>query len=108
MATITPVVDTAAGTAVTFAAATAGGDTVATGGNTSTKFTVRNASGSAVTTTIAGVVPCSQGAVHNTVVSCTAGVDTQIIIPPQCISPTTGNAGITYSAVTSVTVAAFI
>lgn len=106
MATITPVAVNAAGASLTLAAASGGGDTIATGGLTRVVFVVRNASGSSINATFAGVVPCSAGSLHNVVVPCPAGQDTDITVPSQCISPTTGNAGVTYSAVTSVTVGA--
>jgi hypothetical protein len=106
MATITPVVATAAGNTVTYAAASAGGDSIVVGSNYVT-FLVRNASGGSINVTMAGAVPCSQGSTHNTVVACAIG-DTEILIPPQVVSPSTGNVAVTYSATASITVAAVI
>lgn len=108
MATLTPVLGTTAGTVVPFVAATAGGDIVATNNTPGVTLTVRNASASAITATLTGVVPCSQGALHNVAVVCAAGVDTDIVVPGACINPATGNAAVGYSAVASVTVASFI
>ena len=105
MATITPVSASAAGNAVTFAAASVGGDSLVVNSNRVT-LVVRNA-GSSITVTLAGSIPCSQGFTHNVAVTCPVG-DTDILIPPQVISASTGNVGITYSSVTSVTVAAVI
>lgn len=105
MATITPVSIDTAGEAVTYAAATVGGDSIAAGiGNTNCKLLIINA-GSSITVTLAGAVTCSQGALHNSVFTVAAG-NTQIHIPAQCINPTTGAVAVTYSSVTSVTVAA--
>lgn len=104
MATLTPLAVSTAATLVTYAAATAGGDTVAVGALTGVVLKVRNASGGSITVTIAGQIVCSQGTTHNTVATCAVG-DTEIVIPPQCVNAS-GNATITYSASTSVTVAA--
>jgi hypothetical protein len=105
MATITPVAVTNAGVAVTSAAASAGGDTVATSGK-ATRLTITNSSGSAVTVTFTGVVPCSQGSTHNATATVAAGATEYVQIPAQCIDPTTGNVAVAYSSATSVTVAA--
>jgi uncharacterized protein (UPF0333 family) len=105
MAVVTPVAVTAAGVAVTFAAASGGGDTVATGGK-ATRLHVINSSGSAVTVTFTGVVPCSQGSTHNATATVAAGATEYVQIPAQCIDPSTGNVAVGYSSATSVTVAA--
>ena len=102
MATITPI-SAGGNTAVTYAAASAGGDVVATGTSSRTVFLVRNA-GSSITVTLTAVNACSQGVLHNVVITCPAG-DTEILIPPNC-ETTTGNCSVTYSSVTSVTIAA--
>lgn len=102
MATITPQAASTNG-ALTYAAATSGGDSLAMGTSKRVTFLVRNA-GSTITVTFAGAVTCSQGSLHNVAISCAAG-DTEILVPAQAI--TSLNAvGITYSSVTSVTVAA--
>jgi hypothetical protein len=109
MANITPVNPDAAGSvSVTPAAATAGGDTVV--GVSQYKevyLVVHNGGGSAITVSPTPVVPCSQNTVHAAVpVSCPAAKDTYVPVPTNCVDPVTGNAGVTYSGVTSVTVAA--
>lgn len=104
MATITPIASSTAGTTLTFAAASGGGDTIATAGYSNVKFLVING-GSSITVTFAGSVPCSQGSTHSVAVTVPTG-DKTITIPAQCINATTGNVAVTYSAVTTVTVAA--
>lgn len=105
MATITPVATDTAGEAVTYNAASAGGDSIACGSNSRVVFLVRNASGATITVTFTGAIQCSQGALHNVTVNCPVG-DTDVVVPPQCVSPTSHNAAVTYSASASVTVAA--
>lgn len=105
MATITPVSGVASGTALTYAAASAGGDTIAVGANPSVSLLVRNA-GSSITVTLAGAINCSQGQLHNQVVTCPVG-DTDILIPAHCVD-SNGHCAVTYSGVTSVTIAAII
>jgi hypothetical protein len=107
MATITPVATSTAGAVLPYAAASGGGDTLACGLTAAeVVLNVRNG-GSSITVTLAGAVPCSQGSLHNKVFTVAAG-DEEIVIPAQCINPTNGNVAITYSSVTSVTVAATI
>lgn len=107
MATITP--QTVSGGAVTYTAASAGGDTVAFGSATRPIILVRNASAASITVTLTGVVPCNFGSVHNVTVTCAVG-DTEIAPPAQVIdasnTATRGNVSMTYSATTSITVAA--
>jgi hypothetical protein len=103
MATITPIAASEAGAAVTYAAATSGGDTLAAGVNGDTTLHVRNG-GSTITLTMAGQHQCNQGVVHNAVFSIPAG-DSEIEVPAHCID-IHGNVAITYSGVTTVTVAA--
>jgi hypothetical protein len=106
MATITPVAASQAGAAVTFAAASGGGDSLAVGlTGKSTILHVRNASGGSINATLAGAVNCSLGSLHNKVVACAVG-DTEIVVPAYCVDPITGNVAVTWSSVTSVTVAA--
>lgn len=107
MATINP--QTVSGGAVTFAAASVGGDVVAFGSATRPIILVNNASGSSVTVTLAAKQACSQGFLHNVAVTCPAGAVTEIDPPAQCIdsaSATYGQVSLTYSASTSVTVGA--
>lgn len=102
MATITPV--SAGSNAIyTYAAATSGGDTLATASAQRTVLLVRNA-GSSMTVTLTAVNTCSQGVLHNVVVTCAVG-DTEISIPAN-VKNTDGTVAVTYSSVTSVTVAA--
>lgn len=111
MATITPV--TTSGTQLTYATASAGGDTVAFGAATNApRILVRNSSGSSITVTLTAVNPCNQGSLHNQVVTCPVG-DTPIVPLPQVIDTGTanpankGNVAVTYSASASITVAAY-
>jgi hypothetical protein len=106
MATITPT--TTSGSAITYAAASAGGDTVAFGAATRPIIVIRNASASPITVTLAGVIACSQGFVHNQVVTCPVG-DTDIDPQANVISltpATYGQVNLTYSATASITVGA--
>jgi hypothetical protein len=106
MATLTPVQSTAAGAALGYAAATVGGDSIATTGRSNVKFLVRNGSGASITVTLTGVQKCSRGFLHDTIVTVAAGADETITIPGDTIDPVTGNVAVTYSAVTTVTVTA--
>jgi hypothetical protein len=106
MATITPVRAAATGTAVTYAAASAGGDSLVANNNR-VSLNVRNASGGSITVTLAGAIACSQGSLHNTAVVCAVG-DTEILVPPSAVAADTGLVAVTYSSATSVTVAAVI
>lgn len=107
MATLTPVSTNTAGEPVTLVAATSGGDTIACGlTGTKTTFVVANGSGSSITVTLAGAVACSQGSTHNVPYTVAANTTQYIVVPAQCINQTTGGVGVTYSAVTTVTVAA--
>jgi hypothetical protein len=107
MATINP--QTVSGGALTYTPASAGGDTVAFGSATRPIILIRNASAASITVTMTGVVPCNQGSLHNVPVTCAVG-DTEIDPPAQVIdasgTATRGNVGLTYSATTSITVAA--
>jgi hypothetical protein len=109
MATITPVSINAGGTAgaqLTFAAASVGGDTIAAAAGA--KLLVNNASGSSITVTFTGTLVCpwTNGTVHNVPVTVAAGKVETIPVPGQCVDATLLSCGVTYSAVTSVTVAA--
>lgn len=101
MATITP---TTSGTSITPAAASGGGDTVATASAQRCILNVVNGSGSSITTTLAATQACNIGGVlHNLVVTCAANKTTPISIPYYCLD-SSGNCAVTYSAVTTVTV----
>lgn len=104
MATITPTASVAAGATVGYTSAAGGGDTLVVGSRTVT-FLVRNGGGAPINVTFAGSVACSQGSTHDVVVACPVG-DTKILVPAQAVNVDTGNVAVTYSAVTSVTVAA--
>jgi hypothetical protein len=94
-----------AGTAVTFASASGGGDRVPVG---ATNFVrVKNGSGSSITVTVNSVKPCDQGFDHDLAVAVAAGATTDIgPLTPGRFTDTDGLAGVTYSSVTAVTVAA--
>jgi hypothetical protein len=106
MATLTTAAITAAGTDPAYVAATAGGDKVVPGDTT--WLNVRNASGVSVTVTVTAVGLCSQGSTHNSVVVVPAGGDRTIgpITGSRFAAVSDGLAAVTYTAVTSVTVAA--
>lgn len=94
------------GTALTFAAAAGGGDTVQVSGDTI--LIVRNTDGTTKTVTV--VRPGTEYGQANPdiahVVAATTGVSVIGPIPTEFADPTTGVVSITYSAVTGVTVAA--
>jgi hypothetical protein len=102
VATITAVPATG-NTALTYTAATAGGDTISGGSAQRTTLLVRNG-GATITLTIVAVNACSQGFLHNVIVTC-AGGDTDIALPANA-ETAAGNYALTYSSVTTVTVAA--
>ena len=89
--------------ALTYTAAAGGGDTIAGGSAQRTTLLVRNG-GSSITLTIAAVNACSQGFLHNVIVTVPTG-DTEVALPANC-ETAAGAYGITYSAVVTVTVAA--
>jgi hypothetical protein len=109
MATLTSQVITRAGTVITPVAAAGGGDAMSPG---ATNFLrVVNGGGSPITVTLAipaGASGFPNTAYTNTAVSVTNGTTRDIGPLPaqQYADPTTGLVTITYSAVTSVTVAA--
>lgn len=107
MATITP--QTGSGNALTFAAASVGGDTVAFGNATRPVILVKNGDTVSHTVTLAGMVTCSQGFTHAVAYPVAAGAQVEILPPANTIDPnaaTRGNVNLTYDAVTLVTVAA--
>jgi hypothetical protein len=97
-----------AGGAPTFVAANAGGDTCAVPGG-GAFIVAKNGSGAPITVTIADVqtpVPGGSAANNNSVVSVPAGAERWIALnPSRHLNPATGVANITYSGVTSLTVA---
>src|SRR6266545_3844613 len=109
MATLTEQVINRAGTVITPVAAAGGGDAMPCGPTNSLK--VVNGGGSSITVTIAipaGASGYPNAAYTSTAVSVTNGTTKDIgpILGPLYQDPTTGLATITYSGVTSVTVAA--
>lgn len=112
MATLTPQVVTRAGLGPTYAACTGGGDAAACGFDNF--LHVKNASGGAITVTLAipaGASGFSSAAYTSTAVSVPATTGDRMIGPlnPQLYQdPTTGLCTITYSGVTSLTVALII
>jgi hypothetical protein len=104
-----------AGLTPTFVAATAGGDAFSDAGDERTYFRVKNGGASTITVTIAPVSPTSikvAGATPQAVslpsysVSVAAAADTTIGPFPSAYRDANSNVNVTYSAVTSVTVAA--
>lgn len=94
---------TKAGTTPSYGAAAGGGDTVATDG--SRRFLhVKNGGAGSITVTIDRVKPCDQGFDHDLSVAVAAG--TERLIGPLPTEEFGANAAVTYSGVTSVTVAA--
>lgn len=93
------------GTTVTYTAASAGGDRLPVGGNV--LLHVRNASAGAVTVTLDATGAVFNGqSVPDTSVSVPASGDVFIPVTAEYTSASDGLAAVTYSAVTSVTVAA--
>lgn len=106
MAVITPQpLGAIAGTDLTFAAASAGGDRIAPGPNV--YLVVKNGSAASINVTLdaTGVAFNSQ-AIPDTVVAVPAGAEKLIPIVRAYASSVDGLAGITYSATATVTVAA--
>lgn len=93
------------GLAPSLVAAAAGGDAAQAGDTTF--LIVKNASGGAITVTINSQVLCNQGTDHDLVVSVPATTGERWIgpLPPSRFADASGNAVITYSGVTSLTVA---
>lgn len=93
-----------AGVTLSFAAAAGGGDQFSNDGKT--LLYVKNGGGGSINVTIASQRACDQGATHNTVVAVANGSEKTIgPFPPERYNDASGNAQVTYSGVTSVTVA---
>lgn len=109
MAELTVQASAVAGTAITFGAAAAGGDSFNnTGANAGRVILlVKNGDASGKTVTVNSQVPCNQGFDHDQAVTVAAGA-TEAIGPfaPDRWNDSSGLVQVTYSAVTSVTVAA--
>lgn len=104
MALITPVVARYDGTLVNYVAAAAGGDTILYTPNT--EFRVKNGSGASITVTL--VIPGNTEfgqATPDVAITIAAGAERAIALPKGA-ADSTNTISFTYSAVTSVTVAA--
>ena len=105
MALLSTQVSTVTGTAITYAAAAGGGDTFALlSGYQDVR--VKNASGGSITVTL--VIPgnTAEGqAVPDVPVAVAAGAEKSIKVPASAVDSTTGLCSLTYSGVTSLTVA---
>lgn len=93
------------GLAPTYAAAAAGGDAFLNDG--ATYFHVKNGSGASINVTVNSVTACDQGFDHDQVVAVPAAGE-RILgpFPSQRWNDASSNVNMSYSAVTSVTVAA--
>lgn len=106
MAVLTTQTIVPTGLAPTYSAAAAGGDKVTPGNDTF--IHVKNGGGSSITVTIDSVVPSNYGTDVDLVVSVPNGGERMIgpIPAPRFQSLTDGLANVTYSGVTTVTIAA--
>lgn len=96
---------TRAGTAPTFAAASAGGDRFPR--TPKSYLHVKNGSGASITVTLNSIKACDQGFDHDEVVTVPAGADRLIGgFDTDRFADAAGYVNVTYSAVTTVTVAA--
>jgi hypothetical protein len=109
MASLTPAVISRTGTLQSLAAASAGGDNLAT--NTGKEFLlVANGGGAPITVTLAFAATTlvdGQAPANKTVVVTNGTTKLIGAFPPGLYNDTNGTVAITYSAVTSVTVGAF-
>jgi hypothetical protein len=89
----------------TFAAAAAGGDTFANNGRTF--LYVKNGSGAPITVTVNSLVSCNFGVDHDITITVPAGSEEMSgKFPVNRFNSSAGSASITYSDVTSLTIAA--
>lgn len=93
------------GTTITYAAASAGGDTCEASGDVELRV---KTGATGATVTVASPTPCSQGGTHplSIVVAANAEVAIGPLPAQRFANPTTGLVNITYSQVATVTVAA--
>lgn len=90
----------------TFTAASAGGDLFPNDGRT--YLHIKNGGAGAVTVTVDSFTPCSYGFDHDIVISIPAGAERIIgTFPPNRFNNDSSMVSVSYSGVTSVTVAAF-
>ena len=106
MATLTVQQTSLTGLATTYAAAAGGGDEFPNDGRT--MLHVKNGGGAGITVTVNSRVNCSQGYDHDSVSSIGAGAEAMIgpFDLTRFNDTTTNRAAVTYSGVTTVTVAA--
>lgn len=104
MATITPTSVDTTGVSISYAAASGGGDSLHNASGATLR--VKNGGGGSINVTLAGVKACSQGSTHDKVIAVAAGTEKAIKVPAQCVDPDTNFCAVTYSGVTTVTVAA--
>lgn len=97
--------DLAPSSALSFVACNVGGDQVVADANTF--IYVKNGSGGALTVTVDSPTLCSQGSTHDIVVNVPAGSERMIgPLKPERFADANGYAQITYSGITSLTIAA--
>lgn len=105
MATLTVQKVVLAGIAPSYDAAAAGGEEFVNSGRVF--IHVKNGGGSSIDVTVDSQTPCSQGFDHNAVVAVGAAADKMIgPFPKDRFNDTAGKVQVTYSGVTSVTIAA--
>lgn len=105
MALITVQKASLSGVTAALVAASAGGDKFVNDGDT--LLHVKNGSGAGITVTVAAVSRCSHGSFHDSVSTVAAGATTVIgPFPQNRFNDVSGQVSVTYSAVTTVTVAA--
>lgn len=93
------------GGSVTMQAASTGGDTLSNDGRT--LLVIGNGGTSAITVTVQATEPCNQGYTHDAVANVAAGATVDIgPLSPVRFNDRSGNAAVTYSSATSVTVGA--
>lgn len=94
------------GVALTFVAATAGGDSFPNGGGAQVLLLVKNAGAAICNVTIASPTQCSQGFTHTIAVAVAVGA-TELIgpFPASRFNDANGNINVTYDQVATVTVA---
>ncbi len=106
MATLTVQQTDLDGTVPSYVAAIGGGDEFLNDGRT--MLHLKNGSGSPITVTVNSLVACNQGSDHDSITSVGAGAEAMIgpFNETRFNDSSTGRAAITYSGVTSLTIAA--
>ena len=93
------------GLAASYDSAAGGGDTFVNDGNT--QLHVKNGSGAPITVTVTATVACNHGSLHDSVTSVGAGAEAFIgEFERERFNNSAGQCAITYSGVTSLTIAA--